>query len=127
MRVFCGFGGGGSSLGGACCVLCFLDPVTVLYVHSVRAWKMVRSGGASVWNWGPGVFWTPLRISRSLATIPRVILGGANVVCLGGLGGTWGGVVDRDAQIWASSPSDTTSFSATHVFLCSGVMRVDIS
>ena len=32
-RPFCGRGGGGASFVGVCCVLCFFDPVTVVYVH----------------------------------------------------------------------------------------------
>ena len=73
------------------------------------------------------VFWAPFKIVCSLITIPRVILGGAHTSCLGGFGAAWVGALDRDVRFWASSPSETTSFSATHVCLCSAVMRVEIS
>ena len=44
-RVLGGGGGGGASFVGVCCVLCFLDPVIVVYVRSVLPWKMLRFGG----------------------------------------------------------------------------------
>ena len=88
---------------------------------------MVRLGGVGVNNCGPRVFWVPFKISRSLITIPRVILGCAYIGCLGGLGGAWAGALDGAVRFWASSPSETTSFSATHVCLCSAVMSVEIS
>ena len=48
LRVFGGGGGGVVLFVGVCCVLCFLDPVSVVYVHSVLPWKMLRRGGACV-------------------------------------------------------------------------------
>ena len=47
-RVFCGGGRGTVSLIGVYCVLCFLDPVIVVYVHSVLPWKILRCGGDCV-------------------------------------------------------------------------------
>ena len=88
-RVFGGGVGGGGGGGGValfvglCGVLCFLDPVAVLYEHSVLPWKMLRRGGACVWNCGPGVLWDPFMISRSLAIIPCVILGLVYIGCFG--------------------------------------------
>ena len=78
--------GGGVSVIGVRCVLCFFDPVLVVYVHSVRPGKMLRTGGCIVWNCGPGVLWIPSRISRSLCIIPLVILGCAY---RGGFGAYW--------------------------------------
>ena len=118
-----GVGGGVSSVG-VCCVLCFLDPVLVVYVHSFRPWKTLISGGVSVWNCGLGVLWVPFKISRSLCTIPLVILGCAYI---GGLGGAGFGALDRAFRFWTSSPSETTSFSGIHACLCSAVMSVEIS
>ena len=115
-RVFGGGGGGVVSLVGVCCVSCFLDPVSVVHVQFVLPWKMLLCGGVCVWNCGPGVLWVPFKISRSLAIIPRVILGCAYI---GGFGGACVGVSSFAVLIWASSPSDTTSFSAAHVrFAC---------
>ena len=70
------------------------------------------------------MLWVPFKISRSRCIIPRVILGCAYI---GGLGGVRVGVVALDDLLWASSPSETTFSSATHVRLCSAVISVDIS
>ena len=112
------------SIIGVRCVLCFFDPVLVVYVHSVRPGKMLRAGGCVVWNCGPGVLWMPSRISLSLCIIPLVILGCAY---LGGIGRIGIGALARALRTLASSPSDTTSFSGTHALLCSVVMIVEIS
>ena len=101
-----------------CCVLCFLDPVSVVYVHSVLPGKMLRRGGVCVCNCGPGVMWDSFKISCSLAIIPRVILGRAYT---GSFGGVWDGGFALADLFRASSASATTSFSATHVRLCSAV------
>ena len=123
-RLAGGGGGGGVSFVGVCCVLCFLDPVLVVYVHSVRPWKTLLFGGVSVWNCGPGGLWVPLKISRSLCTILLVILGCAYI---GGLGGAGVGASDRAVRFWAPSPSETNSFSGIHACLCSAVMSIEIS
>ena len=70
------------------------------------------------------MLWVPFKISRSRCIIPQGILGCAYI---GGFGGVWVGVVALDDLLWASSPSEATSFSATHVGLCAVVMSVDIS
>ena len=108
--------GGGVTIIGVRGVLCFFDPVLVVYVHSVRPGKMFRTGGCIVWYCGPGVLWIPSRISRSLCIIPLVILGCAY---LGGFGRIGFGALARALRILASSPSDTPSFSGTHALLCS--------
>ena len=107
------------------CVLCFLDAVrVVLYVHYVLPLKTPLRGGACVWNCGPGLSWDPFKISRSLATIPRVIIGRAYIGCFGGI---WVRVLGLAHLFGASSPAGTTSLTAIHACLCSAVMRVVIS
>ena len=68
--------------------------------------------------------WDPFNISRSIATIPRVIIGRAYIGCFGGI---WVRVLGLDDLFGASSPTETTSLSAIHACLCSAVMRVVIS
>ena len=53
--VVSGGGGGGVLWAEVCCVLCFLEPVTVVDIRFVLRGKILRCGGVWLWNFGPRV------------------------------------------------------------------------
>ena len=112
--------GVGLILVGWWCTLLFFPPLAMVHSHAIRLWNVLLFGGPCVRNCGPGVLCTPFKISRSLASMPRLIRGGTKmgVWWLFGSCSRFGALL---GHFFPSSPCFNIPFRESNIFGTLGV------